>query len=482
MIGVSGKYKADYSDGCSESVTNKSAFLCFCANIGYLTSDSELDVTNNLGNIVSKTGIGTYNYYSNKTYTVREAQNISNHLGTVEQELSYDAWGNYRNPDNWQAYSGATPTFLIDRGYTGHEHLSSFDLINMNGRIYDPLISRFLSPDPYIQAPGFSQNLNRYSYCLNNPLKYTDPSGEFITSLFLGPAGVFIDAALWSGTINLVSNWNKIDNFGEGLAVFGAGAAQGTLTVVNPALGSIVGGALTSATNSAVDQMRSWDDFGGLDWGKVGTEALTGAVTGAVSYGTGEILKKTNLPNIILDGVGVEKFEARNIFGNGIIGTIGGTTTGLADGVLRGVFYDEWDKVWERTWKGGAYGGTGGLVYGYVNQLGFELYKRTGDRRYFNEGGKTGKGMQDGVNASKQISEGNGAGGANGVSGSGINGIPGDVDGNSVYVVAHKNGLVTVSWNVQSSPYGAMPTVSNYYYYNPSLYRMINGLSLFRVR
>jgi hypothetical protein len=47
----------------------------------------------------------------------------------------------------------------------------------MNGRLYDPLVGRFLSVDPYIQDPGFTQEYNRYSYCLNNPLRYTDPSG-----------------------------------------------------------------------------------------------------------------------------------------------------------------------------------------------------------------------------------------------------------------------------------------------------------------
>ncbi len=49
----------------------------------------------------------------------------------------------------------------------------------MNGRLYDPVVGRFLNPDPYVQDPGFTQNYNRYSYCLNNPLKYTDPSGQW---------------------------------------------------------------------------------------------------------------------------------------------------------------------------------------------------------------------------------------------------------------------------------------------------------------
>ncbi len=70
------------------------------------------------------------------------------------------------------------PTRLADRGFTGHEYLEDFKLYNMNGRLYDPVVGRFLSPDPYVQDPSFTQSLNRYSYCLNNPLKFTDPTGE----------------------------------------------------------------------------------------------------------------------------------------------------------------------------------------------------------------------------------------------------------------------------------------------------------------
>lgn len=66
---------------------------------------------------------------------------------------------------------------MYARGYTGHEHLDAFGLINMNGRLYDPALCMFISPDPFIQAPGFTQNYNRYAYCMFNPLMYTDPSG-----------------------------------------------------------------------------------------------------------------------------------------------------------------------------------------------------------------------------------------------------------------------------------------------------------------
>ncbi len=58
-----------------------------------------------------------------------------------------------------------------------HEHLDEVGIINMNGRIYDPVLGRFLQPDKIIQEPGNLQNHNRYSYVMNNPLKFTDPSG-----------------------------------------------------------------------------------------------------------------------------------------------------------------------------------------------------------------------------------------------------------------------------------------------------------------
>ena len=67
---------------------------------------------------------------------------------------------------------------MIIDDFTGHEHLYSFGLINMNGRMYDPLLSSFLSPDNYMQDPTSQQGFNRYAYCMYNPLKYIDPSGE----------------------------------------------------------------------------------------------------------------------------------------------------------------------------------------------------------------------------------------------------------------------------------------------------------------
>ena len=75
---------------------------------------------------------------------------------------------------------------LFDRGFTGHEHLYAFGLINMNGRVYDPYMSTFLSPDNYVQDPTSQQGFNHYAYCFYNPLKYVDPTGERA----FGPRGI----------------------------------------------------------------------------------------------------------------------------------------------------------------------------------------------------------------------------------------------------------------------------------------------------
>ena len=97
--------------------------------------------------------------------------------GRRVESVSYDAFGARRRSSDWSATSIPWSEFRpASIGFTGHED-DVFGLINMKGRIYDPRLGRFLQPDPIVQAPHYTQSLNRYSYVWNNPLRMTDPSG-----------------------------------------------------------------------------------------------------------------------------------------------------------------------------------------------------------------------------------------------------------------------------------------------------------------
>jgi len=100
--------------------------------------------------------------------------------GVVQEKLSYDAWGKRRNLNGTAISLSVLNAFkpkFSQKGFTNHKHVDSVGLIHMNGRVYDPITARFLSADPIIQSPSNMQSLNRYSYVMNNPLSYTDPSG-----------------------------------------------------------------------------------------------------------------------------------------------------------------------------------------------------------------------------------------------------------------------------------------------------------------
>ena len=202
--------------------------------------------------------------------------------GSVLEKRVFDAWGEIVSV--LDGNNNALPSLLLtDRGYTGHEHLQNVGIINMNGRLYDPKLHRFLSPDNYIQDPFNTQNFNRYGYVLNNPLSYTDPNGEIIVPLLIG-AGVGI---LTNGINNLIYDrpffkgalssaiTGGIQGAGASLIGDGVNKISGTLgKVVNQTLAHGV----LSGTISVLNGGKFEDGF------------LAGAAGSLASWGTGVLL------------------------------------------------------------------------------------------------------------------------------------------------------------------------------------------------
>lgn len=119
--------------------------------------------------------------------------------GAVTQQLSYDAWGKRRQPTGQDDPSGSirAPT---RRGFTDHEMLDQVGLIDMNARVYDPLLGRFMTPDGMIPDPHDLQTYNRYTYVNNRPLSLTDPTGHF---------GTGAGSGVWAGGDDLSGLWGE---------------------------------------------------------------------------------------------------------------------------------------------------------------------------------------------------------------------------------------------------------------------------------
>ncbi|EKM3681665.1 type IV secretion protein Rhs [Vibrio alginolyticus] len=215
------------------------------------------------------------------TDALKSVDMVSDMWGNIVDRKLYDPWGKER-AFTWKADNVLLPQpVLLNRAFTGHEMLNEVDLIHMNGRLYDATLARFISADVYIQAPDNSQSFNRYSYVLNNPLKYNDPSGHFFKRI----------------KKELKRQWNDVREFtsrysreivGIVVGIVVTVASGGTYSVLLADAGAsffsagsltnaIAAGALGGATGGAVT--------GGIiseSWNGVGKGAAIGAITGAI--------------------------------------------------------------------------------------------------------------------------------------------------------------------------------------------------------
>ncbi len=290
---------------------------------------------------------------------------ITDEGGEVLQRMNYTPYGRLAHADG-KPYTRSEErmalhgdALMFGRGYTGHEHLLGLGLINMNACLYDPYVGRFLSPDPYVQLPDFSQNFNRYSYCLNNPLSFTDPTGEIVWFI---PA----IAAVIGGVANLVANWDHIEGFWDAFSTFAVGAGAGAATAATGGAGagvwavagvSAAGGAMVAMNNDIVAQTgENFSGFSKIDWGQTMKSTFVGSVAGAASGATGYwasnasfLVNNVNSPILRSAVVSPLASGAGHLFG--------GTAAGLLEGYSFGdSFINSFDGLGSSMIVGGALG------------------------------------------------------------------------------------------------------------------------------
>ena len=249
---------------------------------------------------------------------------MTDHLGSwnkvmdkdknIVQQTHFDPWGNRMSYTAWNTPQTQT-SFTFRRGFTGHEHYDRFKIINANARLYDPVIGRFFSPDPFVQAPDFTQNYNRYSYCLNNPVMYRDPKGEVFV----------IDDIIAAATIGAIINSftqivaGNVNNVGDFFVAAGIGALSGAVGLavgsgVNAAIagGSFASGFVGTATVSSTGFIAG-----------AGTGAASGFASGFIT-GTGNSLLAGNS-----FGQSLQNGWTEGVIGLGTGGLIGGIGGGI---------------------------------------------------------------------------------------------------------------------------------------------------------
>lgn len=298
------------------------------------------------GNTILIKENGAFKSYLAFTDNLGSIISVIDENGTKVFEASYDAWGRQTVTLN---------TIGLHRGYTGHEMLSEFDIINMNGRLYDPVLGRFFSPDNYVQMPDNSQSFNRYSYCLNNPLKYTDPSGEFWN--------LIIGAAI-GGIFNWASHGFQLN--AKGLGYFATGAVAGA-----------VGAGLASGVNVAMAGGNFWTGAAGLAKGIASTGFLAGAASGASAGFAGGFIS----------GAG-NSWVGGSSFGKGLLAGLGSGGLGTLEGGIVGGLIGGLDALDKGTnfWTGKTnIDITGAYACSNCNSSGFNLNEKTVTGKYVGE-------------------------------------------------------------------------------------------------
>jgi RHS repeat-associated protein len=246
---------------------------------------------------------------------------IANSDGSIADSLDYAAFGGRRSYSNPGASGSGSST--TDRSFTGHEAVDGTGVIHMNGRIYDVEVGRFLQADPVIQAPDNAQSWNAYTYCFNNPLAYTDPSGNISFRQVLGIA------------IAVIGTWVTMGMDGGFFAKLGVAIAFGAASgyAATGTLRGAVTGAFTAGITMGIGQL-------GLDiWGRMAFQSMTGGIVEGINGGNfGNGFLAAGLTTAFMPHVGgIQNDITRTTVGAIVGGSISKLTGGkFANGAISG--------------------------------------------------------------------------------------------------------------------------------------------------
>ncbi len=286
------------------------------------------------------------------------------------KQFYYDPWGRYCDSNGEVTASeydnGSDNGNIFYRGFLGQEYYSEYGLINLNARLYNPFIGRFLSPDPDYDDTRSILGFNPYIYGNNCPSMYVDPDGEFIWAPVLIGAGV-------GAIMNVANNWNDIDDIGDFLAYAGIGALGGAVQGIGASLGVGIipgfacgfvmgglGGGITAGLNSNMHGGDFMDGFQSAFMSSAITNGITGGIAGGfsaykngVNILTGAARRPLPMPDYVSKGIRSD-LEGNYIKPETTIKSISGGDFLYTENVSMGRLPDNWNAM--RPYAKGQYG------------------------------------------------------------------------------------------------------------------------------
>lgn len=239
--------------------------------------------------------------------------------------------------------------------FQGKERLlaNNYNMYDFGSRMYDPSVGRWFNTDPQnqFQSPYLAMG--------NNWVIATDPNGEIV------PLAVIAGAAIIGGVLNVAANWDRTDNFWEGLGHFATGAGSGVASVTLGPGGYAGASALGGALDEAIE---------GGNPGQIIRGAVQSGVGATIGLGVGKYMSKYG--SVAINKLNVNSPILKGAIGGSVGGSIGGGITGGLFSSFDGGNFG--DGFWKGVKTGAVYGSIGGAGQSIANSYADHINFLTG--------------------------------------------------------------------------------------------------------